>query len=42
MKKYKLIEHTADIGIKAFGENLEESFENAAKLTCYGLDDIHW
>jgi SHS2 domain-containing protein len=31
MKKYKLIEHTADIGIKAFGENLEESFENAAK-----------
>ena len=31
MKKYKLIEHTADIGIKAFGKNLEESFENASK-----------
>ncbi|GAG80901.1 unnamed protein product [marine sediment metagenome] len=31
MKKYEIIEHTADIGIKAFGENLAESFENAAK-----------
>jgi SHS2 domain-containing protein len=31
MRKYEIIEHTADIGIKAFGENLEESFENAAK-----------
>ena len=31
LKKYEIIEHTADIGIKAFGENLEESFENAAK-----------
>jgi len=31
MKKYEIIEHTADIGIKAFGENLEESFENASK-----------
>ncbi len=31
MEKYEIIEHTADIGIKAFGENLAESFENAAK-----------
>ena len=31
MKKYEIIEHTADIGIKAYGENLAESFENAAK-----------
>jgi len=31
MKKYEIIEHTADVGIKAFGENLAESFENAAK-----------
>jgi SHS2 domain-containing protein len=30
MKKYEIIEHTADIGIKAFGKNLAESFENAA------------
>ena len=30
LKKYEIIEHTADIGIKAFGKNLEESFENAA------------
>ena len=31
MKKFELIEHTADVGIKAFGETLSESFENAAK-----------
>ena len=31
IKKYELIDHTADIAIKAFGDNLEESFENAAK-----------
>ncbi len=28
---YKIIEHTADIGIEAYGKNLEEAFENAAK-----------
>ncbi len=28
--KYKFIEHTADIGIKAYGGTLEESFANAA------------
>ncbi|MEE9224290.1 MAG: archease [Thermoplasmata archaeon] len=28
--KYEFIEHTADIGIKAYGETLEESFANAA------------
>ena len=31
MRKYEIIDHTADIGIKAYGENLAESFENAAK-----------
>lgn len=28
--KYEFIEHTADIGIKAYGKSLEESFANAA------------
>jgi SHS2 domain-containing protein len=28
--KYEFIEHTADIGIKAYGESVEESFANAA------------
>ena len=31
MKKYEIIEHTADIGIKAFGKTINESFENASK-----------
>ena len=36
MKKYELIEHTADIAIKAYGTNLSEAFGNAAK----GMFDI--
>jgi SHS2 domain-containing protein len=36
MKKYEIIEHTADVGIKAFGKTLSEAFENAAK----GMFDI--
>ncbi|MEA2055490.1 MAG: archease [Candidatus Thermoplasmatota archaeon] len=35
-KKYELIDHTADVCIKAFGKNLAEAFENAAK----GMFDI--
>jgi len=31
MEKYELIDHTADIGVKAFGNNLSECFENVAK-----------
>ena len=31
MKTYEIIEHTADVAIKAFGKNLAEAFENAAK-----------
>ena len=31
MKEFEIIEHTADIGIKAYGKNLAECFENAAK-----------
>ena len=29
-KKYKFINHTADVGIKVWGESLENLFENAA------------
>jgi len=36
MKKYDIIEHTADIGIKAYGKILSECFENAAT----GMFDI--
>jgi len=31
MKKYDLIDHTADVGVKAYGETLSEAFENASK-----------
>jgi SHS2 domain-containing protein len=31
MKEYELIDHTADVGIKAYGKTLAEAFENAAK-----------
>jgi len=31
MKTYELIDHTADIGVKAYGKTLSEAFENAAK-----------
>ena len=31
MKTYELIDHTADVGIKAYGKTLPEAFENAAK-----------
>lgn len=36
MKKYELIEHTADIGLKAYGKNISEAFKNAA----IGMFDI--
>lgn len=36
MKPYEIIDHTADIAIKAFGRTLSETFENAAK----GMFDI--
>jgi len=31
MKTYDLIDHTADVGVKAYGKNLSEAFEHAAK-----------
>lgn len=30
MRRYELIEHTADVGIKAFGNSISEAFKNAA------------
>ena len=30
MKPYELIDHTADVGLRAFGKDLEELFRNAA------------
>jgi SHS2 domain-containing protein len=36
MKRYDLIDHTADVGLKAYGKTLSEAFENAAK----GMFDI--
>lgn len=30
MKKFEVIEHTADVGIKAYGKTLAKAFENAA------------
>ena len=36
MKTYELIDHTADVGVKAYGKTLAEAFENAAK----GMFDI--
>jgi len=35
-KKYEFINHTADVGIKVWGESLESLFENAA----YSMFDI--
>ncbi|MFC1942024.1 archease [Chloroflexota bacterium] len=36
MKRFELIEHTADVGVKAYGKNLAEAYANAA----YGLFSI--
>ena len=34
--KYEIVEHTADVGLRAFGKDLKELFANAA----YGLFDL--
>jgi SHS2 domain-containing protein len=31
MRTYELIDHTADIGVKAYGKSLSDAFQNAAK-----------
>lgn len=43
MKPFELIDHTADVGIKAHGTTLTELFENAARgmfavITCEGAN----
>ena len=43
MKPFELIEHTADVGIKAHGNTITELFENAARgmfsvITCEGAN----
>ena len=38
-KKFKLLEHTADAYIAAYGETLEEAFENAALATFEVMTD---
>jgi SHS2 domain-containing protein len=43
MKKFELIEHTADIGLVAYGKNLAEAFANAARgmfSIIAGLDNV--
>jgi len=39
-KRFKLLEHTADLYIAAYGESLEEAFENAAYATFEGMTDL--
>jgi SHS2 domain-containing protein len=36
MKNYELIEHTADVGVKAYGKTIAEAFKHAAE----GMFDI--
>jgi len=36
MRTYEIIDHTADVGVKAYGKTLPEAFENSAK----GMFDI--
>ncbi len=36
MKRYELVEHTADVGVKAYGKTIAEAFEHAAE----GMFDI--
>jgi SHS2 domain-containing protein len=36
MKPYELVEHTADVGVKAYGRTVAEAFEHAAQ----GMFDI--
>lgn len=41
MKNYKLIEHTADLGIKVWGADLKELFINAASAMYELIADIN-
>ena len=42
-KEFEIIEHTADVGIRAYGANMQEAFANAAKglfSLIIELDDV--
>ncbi len=39
-KRFEFLEHTADAYIAAYGENLEEAFENAALATFEIMTDV--
>ena len=39
MKKFKFLEHTADIKFQAFGNTLEEAFENSALAMTKAMTD---
>jgi len=39
-KRFEFLEHTADLYIAAYGESLEEAFENAAYATFEGMTDL--
>lgn len=39
-KRFEFLEHTADLYIAAYGESLEEAFENAAYATFEGMTDV--
>lgn len=40
MKKFEFFEHTADIGIRAYGRTLSEAFENAALAVFEIITDV--
>jgi len=39
-KRFEFLEHTADLYIAAYGNSLEEAFENAAYATFEGMTDL--
>jgi len=39
-KRFEFLEHTADLYIAAYGESLEEAFENAAYAMFEGMTDL--
>jgi len=39
-KRFEFLEHTADLYIAAFGNSLEEAFENAAAAMFEGMTDL--
>ncbi len=40
MKRYKILDHTADIGVIVYGENLKALFENAGEAFFHIITDL--